>query len=131
MGDGDTIRVKDSAGQAVTIRVACIDAPETAQGKPGEVATQNLRSLLLAGSLEIKPQTVDRYGRTVAEVFAGGKNAGLEMVRRGDAFVYHQYLSGCDANAYVQAEERAQRFRLGVWRWGNVQRPWEFRQQRR
>lgn len=35
VGDGDTIRVKDTNGNRVTIRLACIDAPETSQGKSG------------------------------------------------------------------------------------------------
>jgi micrococcal nuclease len=89
VGDGDTIRVRSASGEVVTIRLACIDAPETAQGEPGAVATQTLKTLLAAGSLQLRPQTVDRFGRTVAEVYAAGRNAGLEMVRRGDAFVYH------------------------------------------
>jgi endonuclease YncB( thermonuclease family) len=33
IGDGDTIRVRQ-AGKALTVRLACIDAPETAQGAP-------------------------------------------------------------------------------------------------
>ncbi|WP_399237783.1 thermonuclease family protein [Synechococcus sp. CS-1328] len=48
------------------LRAACIDAPETGQGKPGEAATESRRSLLSAASLQIKVQTKDRYGRTVA-----------------------------------------------------------------
>jgi micrococcal nuclease len=131
VGDGDTIRVRTGSGEVVTVRVACIDAPETAQGEPGAVATQTLKALLAAGSLQLRPQTVDRYGRTVAEVLAGGRNVGLEMVRRGDAFVYYQYLRDCDENAYLAAEAQAQRFRQGVWRWGNVQRPWDSRRDRR
>ncbi len=131
VGDGDTIRVRSASGEVVTIRLACIDAPETAQGEPGAMATQTLKTLLAAGSLQLRPQTVDRFGRTVAEVYAGGRNAGLEMVRRGDAFVYYQYLRGCDENAYLAAEAHAQRFRQGVWRWGNVERPWDFRRNRR
>ena len=123
--------MRASNGKPVTIRLACIDAPETAQGQPGADSTAALRQLLAPGRMEIKPQTVDRYGRTVAEVYAGGKNVNLEMVRRGEAFVYRQYLSQCDQNAYLQAESQAQRFRQGVWRWGNVQAPWEFRKQRR
>ena len=62
VGDGDTIRVTGSKGQKVTIRLACIDAPETAQGDSGTQATLVLKQLLGAESVEISPQTVDRYG---------------------------------------------------------------------
>ena len=127
MGDGDTIRVSGSNGQKVTIRLACIDAPETAQGENGAVATQTLKQLLAAGPLEIRPQSVDRYGRTVAEVYAGGRNVNLEMVRMGAAYAYRRYLSGCDESAYLGAEGQAERYRQGVWRWGNEVRPWDFR----
>jgi micrococcal nuclease len=128
IGDGDTIRVRGRDGQPVTVRLACIDAPETAQGPPGAEATATLRQLLEAGPLELRPQTTDRYGRTVAEVIAGGRNVNLEMVRTGAAFVYYQYLRDCDQTAYIAAEQQAQRFRQGVWRWdGGTERPWDFR----
>lgn len=131
VGDGDTIRVTGAKGQKVTIRMACIDAPETAQGESSTQATLVLKQLLSAGGLEIRPQTVDRYGRTVAEVYAGGRNVNLEMVRLGMAYAYRQYLSGCDENAYLGAEAQAERGRQGVWRWGNEVKPWDFRKQRR
>ena len=78
----------------------------------------------------IRPQTVDRYGRTVAEVLVGGSNVNVEMVRRGQAYVYRQYMSGCNANAYLSAENEAQRYRQGVWRRGNEVKPWDFRRSR-
>ena len=37
IGDGDTIRVRQ-AGRAITVRLACIDAPETAQSPYGQQA---------------------------------------------------------------------------------------------
>ena len=52
------------------------------------------------------------------------------MVRRGKAYVYRQYLSGCNANAYLKAEGEAQRSRQGVWRSGNEVKPWDFRRNR-
>ena len=131
VGDGDTIRVTGANGQKVTIRMACIDAPETAQGDSGTQATLVLKQLLGAGGLEIRPQTVDRYGRTVAEVYAAGRNVNLEMVRMGLAYAYRDYLSGCDENAYLGAEAQAERGRQGVWRWGNEAKPWDFRKQQR
>ena len=68
IGDGDTIRVRQS-GRAVTVRLACIDAPETAQSPYGQQARAYLQQRLPIGrevSLEVK--TIDRYGRTVAHL---------------------------------------------------------------
>jgi endonuclease YncB( thermonuclease family) len=109
------------------VRLACIDAPETAQGESGKAAGQYLRYLAGQGSIELRPQTTDRYGRTVAEVIVGGRNANLEMVRAGWAYAYRDYLAGCDEQAYLEAEANAERRRLGVWRWGNEEKPWDFR----
>jgi len=94
-------------------------------------ATQTLKQLLSNGSLELRPQTIDKYGRTVAEVYAGGRNVKLELVRMGLAYAYRDYLGGCDANAYLDAEEQAERYPQGVWRWGNELKPWDFRKQQR
>ena len=80
-------------------------------------------------SLEVK--ATDRYGRTVAEVISG-ININLALVEAGLAFAYRQYLGGCDANAYLEAEERATLARLGVWQVPRgITRPWDFRRARR
>jgi endonuclease YncB( thermonuclease family) len=55
----------------------------------------------------------DRYSRSVVEVIRE-TNINLALVQEGQAFVYRQYLLGCDAKAYLEAEERASRARLGV-----------------
>lgn len=131
IGDGDTIRVRRDAS-LITVRLACIDAPETAQHPQGEQARLWLRRRLPVGApvmLEIK--TVDRYGRSVAEVYSG-QNINLAMVRSGQAFAYRQYLSGCNARAYLEAEATASRERRGVWQVvGGITRPWDFRRGRR
>jgi hypothetical protein len=50
------------------------------------------------------------------------------MVEDGQAFVFCQYLSGCDAKEYLDAEFRASRRRYGVWQVeGGITRPWDFR----
>jgi len=131
IGDGDTIRVRQ-AGKALTVRLACIDAPENSQTPYGLKSRQHLQQRLPIGnevSLNIK--TTDRYGRSVAEVFSG-VNINLALVEDGQAFAYRQYLRGCDAKAYLEAEERASRARLGVWQVpGGITRPWDFRRGRR
>lgn len=132
VGDGDTLRV-DDRGKRLTIRLACIDAPEMAQGPYGEQSRALLASLAPVGSeVSLKVVDTDRYGRTVAEISRGGQNLNLRMVRRGQAFAYRQYLSNCDPTAYLGAERGAEVDRLGVWNVpGGIQRPWEFRHGRR
>jgi endonuclease YncB( thermonuclease family) len=127
IGDGDTIRVRQ-AGRALTVRLACIDAPETAQSPWGQQARRYLQQRLPIGrevTLEVK--TTDRYGRTVAEVISD-INLNLVMVEDGQAFAYRQYLGGCNAKEYLDAEHRASRHRYGVWQVeGGIIRPWDFR----
>jgi endonuclease YncB( thermonuclease family) len=131
IGDGDTIRVRQG-GRAITVRLACIDAPETAQRPYGQQARSYLQQRLPVGrevSLDVK--TTDRYGRSVAEVISD-ININLAMVEDGQAFAYRQYLGGCDAKEYLDAEFRASRHRYGVWQVpGGITRPWDFRRGRR
>lgn len=128
VGDGDTMRVSDG-GKRLTIRMACIDAPETAQRPYGAASRQRLQELAPIGSeVAIRPQTIDKYGRTVAEVFRNGRSMNLAMVSSGQAFAYRKYLGACDGSAYLGAEAAAQRQRIGVWAVpGGIQRPWDWR----
>ena len=131
IGDGDTIRVRQS-GRAVTVRLACIDAPETAQSPHGKQARSYLQQRLPVGrEVRLEVKTTDRYGRSVAEVISD-ININLMLVEDGQAFAYRQYLSGCDAKEYLDAEYRASRRRYGIWQVeGGITRPWDFRRGRR
>ena len=127
IGDGDTISVLER-GQRLKLRLACIDAPETAQSSYGLASRNQLKALLPMGStVKLRVLAVDRYGRSVAEVFAKG-SINLAMVQSGQAFVYRQYLGRCNRGAYLLAERQAQAQRLGVWAVpGGITRPWDFR----
>ena len=68
VGDGDTITVRQG-GTRTKVRLACIDAPETAQRPYGQQSRQKLKALIPVGStVRLREKTKDRYGRTVAEV---------------------------------------------------------------
>jgi endonuclease YncB( thermonuclease family) len=127
IGDGDTIRVRQG-GRANTVRLACIDAPETAQSPYGQQARTSLqRRLPIGREVVLDVKTTDRYGRTVAEVISA-VNINLALVEDGQAFTYRQYLGGCNAKKYLDAETRASRRRIGVWQIpGGITRPWDFR----
>ena len=132
VGDGDTVRVNSRQGEKVTIRLACIDAPETSQGASGKWSTKTLKGLIQGQSISLKSQVKDRYGRTVAEIYVGNRNINLQMVQVGAAYVYRQYLKQCDRNAYLRTEDTANKKGLGVWGpYKPAQVPWEYRRSRR
>ena len=132
VGDGDTVRVTSRQGENVTVRLACIDAPETSQGTSGKWSTQTLKGLIQGKSISLKPQAKDRYGRTVAEIYVGNRNINLQMVQDGAAYAYRQYLKQCDRDSYLKAEDAASKKGIGVWGpYKPAQVPWEYRRSRR
>jgi len=67
IGDGDTLRVRQG-GRAITVRLACIDAPEMAQRPHGLQARDYLQQRLPIGQqVRLDVKTTDRYGRTRGE----------------------------------------------------------------
>lgn len=132
VGDGDTISVTEGTAR-IKVRLACIDAPETSQYPYGMAARRALQDLLPIGSQVIlRTKTTDRYGRSVAEVLKGSTNINQSLVGSGDAFVYWQYISGCDRETYSRLENYARLKGTGVWGVpGGIQRPWDYRRSRR
>jgi len=132
VGDGDTIRVSEGS-RRLTIRLACIDAPETSQRPWGPRSTAFLKELTPVGSeVTLRVQTTDRYGRTVAELLNRRGDVNQLMVEAGQAFAYRRYLRQCDAQRYLQLENEAQRQGTGVWSVGpsGITRPWDYRRGR-
>jgi micrococcal nuclease len=103
--DGDTITVvsiQDNSSKKV--RLACIDSPEADQPQ-GKLSTITLNAFVPVGTdIELNEVDTDKYGRTVAEVLKNRINVNQSMVKKGQAVVYHKYLSNCpDGNAYIRA----------------------------
>ena len=110
--DGDTLTARCPDGE-VKVRMFGIDAPEMKQEPWGANSRDALRSLLpRRDSVQLRVQDRDRYGRTVAQVFVGERDVGLEMVRQGRAVMYEQYN---DSPAYRQAQAEARQARRGIW----------------
>ena len=133
VGDGDTVRVSEGS-KRITVRLACIDAPETSQRPWGARSTAFLKQLTPVGSeVTLREQTTDRYGRTVAELLNYRGNVNQLLVQAGQAFAYRRYLRQCDAQEYLQIEEEAKRQGLGVWSTGplGITRPWDYRKGKR
>jgi len=131
--DGDIIRVSASKGKLLTVRLACIDAPEAAQKPAGPAARAALQALLPVGaSVTLQLRAANRDGRTVAEVFKPGEagSVNLQMVSQGMAFFDRQSRQSCDQYSYGEAETGASVSKRGVWgpKLGyDLMFPWDYR----
>jgi micrococcal nuclease len=133
VGDGDTLRVRQGE-KTITLRLGCIDAPESTQTPWGQESTNRLKQILPAGqAVQVREIERDRYGRTVAELFLGNQSVNLMMIKEGQAVVYTQYLDNCAAakDQYLAAEAQAKAQRLGFWNQANPIMPWDYRKGKR
>jgi micrococcal nuclease len=133
VGDGDTLRVRTGQG-TVTVRLACIDAPETSQKPHGNAAAQRLRQLLPNGTtVTLDVVDTDRFGRKVAKVSQGNRSINLTMVKEGQAVVYHQFLNNCPdlKDTLLTAETSARNRKLAFWSQNNPVMPWDWRRGKR
>ncbi|MCB4378257.1 nuclease [Synechococcus sp. MU1650] len=133
VGDGDTIRIRDGS-EKLTVRLACIDAPEISQNPYGSRSRDFLKKMLPLGTkVTLRIQTIDRYGRSVAEVFTKKGNINESIIEQGHGFVYRRYLSKCNGSRYLSLERQAQKLGLGVWSTSStgIQRPWDYRRSKR
>lgn len=132
IGDGDTLRVSIN-GIQTTVRLACIDAPESSQLPYGPAARARLQQLAPIGSkVWVDAKTTDRYGRTIALVANDKQSINLTLVQEGYAPVYRQYISACPnlKSQLLAAEEQAKKQRLEFWVEPNPVMPWNYRNAR-
>jgi endonuclease YncB( thermonuclease family) len=135
--DGDTVVVTPAdGGEPYTCRLYGIDTPETPKrkkaGQPfGEEAKDELERLVLGRVVKVSLTGDKTYNRQVCALEREGMNVNLEMVRRGYAWAYVQYLRRPHASEYLKAEEEARRAHLGLWQDPNPTPPWEFRKRQR
>lgn len=89
--DGDTITIEGER-----IRIMGLDTPEIGSGARCEseanaaVAARNRLSDLLAGAeITLRRDGTDRYGRTLAYVYADGRDVAKALIAEGLARPYH------------------------------------------
>jgi micrococcal nuclease len=114
--DGDTL----VTSEGTTIRLFGIDTPE--RGECGyDAATRALRRHVGNGPIEWRPPQpergdrggrVDKYGRSIGEVFVEGRSVNLSLLKEG--FARSTWFSA-RVDAYRRAEQRARAARRGLW----------------
>jgi endonuclease YncB( thermonuclease family) len=131
--DGDTVIISPiDGGQFFTCRLYGIDTPETTHGRKigqpyGEEASKELKRLILGQTVEVTTTGAKTYNREVCTIKKSGQDINLEMVEKGYAWAYRQYLKRPYASEYIDAEREAREKRLGLWKDNNPTSPWEFR----
>ena len=121
--DGDTVEVLHE-GSPERIRLNGIDCPEKSQAF-GQRAKQFTSSLCFGKVVRVEDHGKDRYGRTIGEVFADGKDVNRELVRAGLAWWYRKYAPN-DAEL-KRLEQEAKEAKRGLWADAEAMAPWDWR----
>lgn len=133
VSDGDTINILVDQ-QTHRIRLASIDAPETAHGSArpgqpyGEASRKHLAEHVAGKTLTLICFEKDRYGREVCDVPVGDTTANRLQVQSGMAWANQQgggkYLRD---HALPELEKKAMQAKLGLWAEPNAIAPWVWR----
>jgi endonuclease YncB( thermonuclease family) len=125
--DGDTLKARCD-DQTLSVRLAEVDAPEKGQAF-GNRSRQALAALCFRRSAQLRPVSIDRYGRTVAHVECAGTDAGTAQVEAGMAWVFVRYAPAGSDLYRVEREARAGR--MGLWSDPHAVAPWIWREMKR
>lgn len=112
--DGDTIRCADGR----RVRLIGMDTPELDQGAIGRITRDTLRALIPPGThvrLEFDVDRTDRYGRTLAYVWVGGRMLNEVMIQKGLALVLTYPPNVRYVERFTKAQAEARRARRGLW----------------
>lgn len=127
--DGDTLKVRLTNNEMVTIRLYGVDAPEAKQAF-GLIARKRLATLVSRRDVDIEPVETDRYGRTVALVrLKDGTLVNETMVADGLAWVYDEFCHQDLCHGLKDLESRARSEKLGLWGDSNPTRPSDWRRE--
>ena len=136
VSDGDTINILvDRTTRRV--RLASIDAPETAHGSTrpgqpfGEASRKSLAEMVAGKTLTLICFETDRYGRDVCDIPVADTTANLLQVKNGMAWANQQgggkYLRD---RSLPELEKKARAARVGIWSEDKPKpvAPWVWRQ---
>ena len=128
---GDTITVLNSKTlKDVKIRLYGIDTPEKGQAF-SKRAKQFTSDMVFGKVVEIHRMDTDRYGRTVAIIYADKTLLNEELVKAGLAWVYWKYCHHPICESWKNFQLGARMDKRGLWVDPDRIPPWEFRRKKR
>ncbi|RKG33787.1 thermonuclease family protein [Acinetobacter tianfuensis] len=131
VSDGDTLtctRLNIRRSQT-KLRFAYIDAPETKQSF-GKESQQMVKKMVYRKLVRVEITDIDRYGRCVGFIRRYGKNINQELVKRGGAWVYEEYIRNPNQKQqWLALQQQAKKQKKGLWKNPNAMRPSRYRKQ--
>lgn len=119
--DGDTVLVTTEAGAPVTVRLLGVKSFPSARDKDvtavhGQAAEADLKRALEGQPIRVLLHTPpkDAHGRTLATLFVGGRDVGLDLISRGLSLTYTVYPFP-SMPLYLREQEIARADRRGLW----------------
>ncbi|UOP04422.2 thermonuclease family protein [Conchiformibius kuhniae] len=132
--DGDTVRLTDHNGQAQRIRMAFIDAPESAQAH-GKASQNALKKMIEGKKVRVEVVDTDQYRRQVARIRINGEDVNFAQIANGHAWHYQSIAKRNqpkdDYTRYETAQAEAKKKRKGLWRDRDALAPWTYRKEKR
>jgi endonuclease YncB( thermonuclease family) len=135
VSDGDTINLLIDNKQE-RIRLASIDAPETAHGSSqpgqpfGEASRKNLANYVAGKTITITCFEKDRYDRHICDIPVDGTTANRLQVEQGFAWANQQAKGKfLRDKSLLELEKSARQKKLGLWAEPGAVAPWEWRVQ--
>lgn len=126
--DGKTAVVEIQSNRKLTVVLQFVEIPEPEQPLYGTVK-EHLAKLILGRDVQILPRGVSAT-RTVGQLFTGGIDVSLQMLRDGAAWYAVLEKSGQSAaerEIYQDHESQAKTEKRGIWSFSDMKPPWEFR----
>lgn len=128
--DGDTFSTIISNGDRIKIRLYGVDCPEKDQPR-GQEAT-NLSFQFLSSKIKLYPESIDRYGRTVAIVTQNnGISLQESLLLAGLAWVDDRFCKQAMCNDWRNIQTIAKASKRGLWSEHNPLSPWDWRKGRK
>ncbi len=129
VASGDSITIIDASNVEFKVRLSGIDAPEKEQPY-GPVSRESLSDLIQGKEVTVNWIKRDYHRRVVGKVLINNTDVNLEQVKRGMAWVFRHFEDdpfAQDQSDYLNAQEEAEKHRLGLWAQNDPTPPWEFR----
>ena len=129
VSDGDTLTCYrlNLRRSETKLRFAYIDAPESSQSYGAE-SQRLVKKMVYRKLVRVKITDIDRYGRCVGVVYRFRRNMNEELVKRGAAWVYEDYIKDPKQRKHLLSlQEKAKKSKKGLWRASRPVRPSVYR----